>query len=349
MGLGCKQPVCIIGMHRSGTSMVTRLLRFCGLDLGPDDMLMGASNGNADGHFEHLGFVAINDALLEHFRGSWDHPPSLKAGWEQDPSLEHLERQALDLIALFSDSGCWGWKDPRTTLLLPFWQRLVPNLRYVICMRNPLAVARSLAERNRLSIAASAELWYQYSRKAIRDTSPGQRLLSFYDDYFADSLQELTRVAQFCGLDKGGDAMAAQVIVSPPLRHQSTGLTELIQEECIPLEYKLFYLGLRALRVESAFAQKREGTGADLPGSGAMELITVMDDFRAAQRAARLEAMIANMELLVKRSETVIEKRECEIARLKAENAQLRAFADSVRKTWAYRAYRKVIWPLRNL
>ena len=61
--------VCIIGMHRSGTSMVTRLLKSCGLILGPDAQLVGPDAGNIDGHFEHMGFVKINDAILSTLAG----------------------------------------------------------------------------------------------------------------------------------------------------------------------------------------------------------------------------------------------------------------------------------------
>ena len=77
-------PVCIIGMHRSGTSMVANLLRRHGLSLGPDECLLGANESNQAGHFEHAGFVEINEALLKQLGGSWDNPPRLQSGWEQD-------------------------------------------------------------------------------------------------------------------------------------------------------------------------------------------------------------------------------------------------------------------------
>ena len=45
--------------------MVTRLLHGCGLYLGPKDALMPPQADNPDGFWEHLGFVALNDELLE--------------------------------------------------------------------------------------------------------------------------------------------------------------------------------------------------------------------------------------------------------------------------------------------
>ena len=344
-----KQPICVIGMHRSGTSMVTRLLRLCGLDLGPDGTIMGASAGNAEGHFEHLGFVELNDALLEHFGGSWDYPPALEAGWERDPSLNNLTRQARVLIETFSGRAGWGWKDPRTTLLLPFWRQLIPNMRYVICLRSPLEVARSLAERDRMSIAGAAELWYHYSHKAICDTDNSRRIVSFYEDYFVNPLQELNRVAEFCGFATYSDAEAVQGIISGALRHQSTDLLGLLEQECIPQEYKLLYLGLRALSFEEASAKKRGHAAMEKTAVGATKLFELMKEFRATHRVAHLEARIAGMELLLKKSQATIGEREGEIARLEKENAQLRAFSEAVRKTWVYRSYRKLVWPFKRV
>jgi hypothetical protein len=56
--------ICIAGAHRSGTSMLTRLLHRCGLFLSPKNALMPPRADNPDGFWEHLGFVALNDELL---------------------------------------------------------------------------------------------------------------------------------------------------------------------------------------------------------------------------------------------------------------------------------------------
>jgi hypothetical protein len=68
--------ICIAGAHRSGTSMVTRLLHRCSLDLGPLSELMPAQADNPEGFWEHLGFVALNDELLSELGGAWDLPPT---------------------------------------------------------------------------------------------------------------------------------------------------------------------------------------------------------------------------------------------------------------------------------
>src|SRR5688500_12432536 len=117
-------PVCIAGMHRSGTSMVARLLRAGGLWLGEADQLMPPRPDNQDGFWEHVGFVAINDDVLESLGGWWDYPPpDAHGGWEVAESAR--VRPDLDkLAATFDGREPWGWKDPRTSLTLPLWQRI---------------------------------------------------------------------------------------------------------------------------------------------------------------------------------------------------------------------------------
>src|SRR5687767_5556789 len=114
--------ICIIGMHRSGTSMIARLLSLCGLYLGPDEEMFGPNEGNPDGHFEHVGFLRIDEALLEHFGGSWERPPRFGSGWQNDPALTKFVSTAKALIGSFPVDSPWGWKEPRTTLLLEFWK-----------------------------------------------------------------------------------------------------------------------------------------------------------------------------------------------------------------------------------
>jgi hypothetical protein len=134
--------VCICGMHRSGTSMVSNTLSRCGIYLGPEDVLKRAGADNELGFWENDAFVAINDDLLRQVFGGWDAPPVWFNGWENEPHLESLRERARQLIDQHRDRPIWGWKDPRSSLTLPFWKRLIPDLKVVICLRNPLEVAQ---------------------------------------------------------------------------------------------------------------------------------------------------------------------------------------------------------------
>jgi hypothetical protein len=144
--------ICIAGAHRSGTSMLTRLLHACGLFLGPKNALMPPQADNPDGFWEHLGFVALNDELLNVLGGAWDLPPKADEAFTR-PELDPLRLKARLLIEGFDSAHVWGWKDPRNSLTLPFWQDLLSGLKTLIIVRNPLEVAYSMQVRNGTSCA----------------------------------------------------------------------------------------------------------------------------------------------------------------------------------------------------
>jgi len=94
-------PICIAGMHRSGTSMVARLLQSCGLFLGPEEEL-GFDSNNGEPHFENVRFVALNDEILRRLGGSWNSPPDFPGGWETMPEVAALTTRAKKLTKRFS-------------------------------------------------------------------------------------------------------------------------------------------------------------------------------------------------------------------------------------------------------
>src|SRR5437588_13000658 len=133
--------VCIAGAHRSGTSMVTRLLHCCGLELGPQSELMPPQADNPEGFWEHLGFVALNDQLLSELGGAWDLTPKADEDF-MSPQLDPLRLKARLLIEKFDSASVWGWKDPRHRLTLLFRRPVLPRLKTIVVVRNPLEVAQ---------------------------------------------------------------------------------------------------------------------------------------------------------------------------------------------------------------
>src|SRR5215475_14037560 len=94
-------PICIAGMHRSGTSMVARLLNLCGVYLGPDAELSAAASDNEAGFWENPRFVKLNEDALSLLGGGWDLAPDAVEGWESRDDLIKLQQDAADLIDRF--------------------------------------------------------------------------------------------------------------------------------------------------------------------------------------------------------------------------------------------------------
>src|SRR5215472_4432307 len=167
--------ICVAGAHRSGTSMLTRLLHCCGLELGPESELMPPQADNPEGFWEHLGFVALNDQVLSELGGAWDLPPAANEDF-RNTRLDPLRLKARLLIEQFESANVWGWKDPRNSLTLPFWQQLLPRLKTLVVVRNPLEVAHSMGERNGTSYSFGLRLWEIYNRRLV-EAANGKDLL----------------------------------------------------------------------------------------------------------------------------------------------------------------------------
>lgn len=132
----------VVGMHRSGTSLLTQWLYKCGLNVG--DTLVGPSTGNEDGHFEDTDFFELHRQTLR----EQDLPDN---GFVYQ-SLDKLTPiQRLKLERLIDKKNLlqhqWGWKDPRTCLFLPFYRQLIPEAKYVVIWRNFNVVVSSLINR----------------------------------------------------------------------------------------------------------------------------------------------------------------------------------------------------------
>lgn len=212
--------ICIAGMHRSGTSMVTRLLNRCGVSLGPESELLPAGPDNPDGFWENRRFLAVNEVLLGRLGGRWTEPPRPAPGWETRPALAPLVAHARALAASFSRAGSWGWKDPVNSLTLPFWRHAVPGVRVLVCVRHPVDVAASLRARHGWPLEVGLELWRRYAQRILADGGPARRVTTHYDAYFADPRRELRRVTHALGLRVADHVVAAAVTTCrEPLRH----------------------------------------------------------------------------------------------------------------------------------
>jgi len=213
-------PVCIGGMHRSGTSMVAKLLHGCGLYLGLEQDLMPPASYNPGGFWENLKFVEINETILNEFGGAWDCPPPMPDGWELQEEVLDQGARAEALLQEFTGHEPWGWKDPRNSLTLPFWMALVPDIKSVVCVRNPLEVALSLHRRNGVSYAFGIRLWQTYYERILEASSVKDRILTRYDAYFQDPRAELRRVLDFLEIpvtDRGIDSCLSEAPIG--LRH----------------------------------------------------------------------------------------------------------------------------------
>ena len=247
---GAATVICTLGVHRSGTSLVSRMLNLLGVHLGPPHAVAGTGEDNPKGHWEHHALALLNDEILARFGGRWDEPPAFPLSWQRDPRLGDLREKARQLLTEdFATESLWGWKDPRTCLTLPFWQDLIGPMRYVLCIRNPSAVLASLRRRNGMMPEKAERLWLTHVQSSLAQTSGQPRIFVFYEDLIDDWAPELRRLAAFIGRPESGEdpRVHASVgeFVEKELCHHRMSMEDLVGDQRISFATKGLYLALR--------------------------------------------------------------------------------------------------------
>ena len=191
-------------MHRSGTSFIAGALRFLGVSLGDPDRQLRPGPDNPKGYFEVQSIVQLDDELLAHLGGAWDQPPVLDPQWEHDSSLAPFRERAAEILEeTFGPPArrppVIAWKDPRLSLLLPFWRVVTPIATTIVVVRDPVEVAASLGVRGYpVGAAQAASLWLRYLFAATAD-EPGH-LLVRHSDIFDDLPATVARLARHLDL-----------------------------------------------------------------------------------------------------------------------------------------------------
>lgn len=278
-----RKVVIVLGMHRSGTSAITRGLLALNVDLG-ENLTPAVAGNNDKGFWEDRDVVAINDLLLEQLGASWDSLALLDDRL-LDPALapELQERAAHYLEEHFKRSPLLGLKDPRISRLLPFWQRVLQRaeaeVAYVVCVRHPLSVVQSLAARDGFSPDKSLALWQQHSLDSLRHTTGATRAVLGFENLMGDPEGQLMRLARQLDLQPASRERLDEYVndfLDEGLRHgrHSLGDPELAQQA--PAEL----IELYRLLVEAAADQR----SPDDPDT--RQQIAALHDRLLAQREA---------------------------------------------------------------
>jgi glycosyltransferase involved in cell wall biosynthesis len=164
----------VTGMHRSGTSFAASLLAEWDVRMG--ERLLPADRGNPAGYFEDVDFLELNRRILTDCTPQEDGHRDW--GWTESESFDAARLPAwLDaaaaLVAARDKAGhAWGWKDPRTSMLLGFWDDVLEgDTRVLLVYRHPWEVADSLlrtgVERWLTHPGYPARIWTQYNRRIL--------------------------------------------------------------------------------------------------------------------------------------------------------------------------------------
>lgn len=210
--------IIVLGMHRSGTSLLMQMLELLGCGLGPRDSFNPPDPGDPRGYFERRAVWALNEEMLASQHASWFHVAPFDLGrW--DPAIrEAFVARARAALADLEPHRPWAIKDPRLCLLFPVWREALSAPLCLLVFRRPLEVAQSLRSRDGFPIPCGIALWERYTLDALHHTRGLPRLLVSHRELLerpADGVRRLHGELQrlgVVGLDLPSSAtLAAQV------------------------------------------------------------------------------------------------------------------------------------------
>ena len=235
--------VVVLGMHRSGTSAITRGLQALNVNLG-EQLMAPEANNNDKGFFEDIEVNRLNIDLLNAIDSDWDAFSVIPATALIQERLAHYKLRAIKLIRSKVGERPFGLKDPRIARLLPFWQSVFDDAgvsaSYVIAVRNPMSIAQSLKKRNGFDSEKSHFLWLGHVLPAILQTHGFRRVAVSFDLMISEPYTQLNRIARSLDLPFDAHSTGVQEYVSDfldaKLRHAEFDLDDLRTDCAAPVD-----------------------------------------------------------------------------------------------------------------
>ena len=180
-----KDAVVVLGMHRSGTSAMARVLSLAGAQLPASTMPPGL--GNPAGHWEPRDIADFNDRIFADLDSGW-HDPFGPRGLRRRklPNARYLAEAQDILLKNYGESSPIVLKEPRLSVLFDLWIEALNNRQfkpcYIIMVRHPFEVAASLKARDSFLENKSIILWTTYMLTCELNTRDANRIFVSYDD-----------------------------------------------------------------------------------------------------------------------------------------------------------------------
>lgn len=242
-----KRLVVVLGMHRSGTSTLTRALTALGISLG-DNLMPAVNDVNSKGFFEDLDINSLNIEMLQALGSDWDRLARVNSNDVERLIQQGYLQRALELLRQKTgDEKVFGFKDPRVAKLLPFWKKVFAKGEFAVCyilaLRNPFSVAKSLSKRDGFEREKSYLLWLDHVLTSLALTESSKRVLVDYDQLLEYSAREVELIAKRLGFHVDYQELAAYQndFLEENLRHTVATTEDLMSDQaCPPLVREIY-------------------------------------------------------------------------------------------------------------
>jgi glycosyltransferase involved in cell wall biosynthesis len=252
-----QQLIVVLGMHRSGTSIVTRGLEVVGVRLG-DKLMPPVAGVNDKGFFEDLDIYALNEELLNVLGKHWYSIESVNSIDIDALCDRGYILRAIELLrGRLAKNEVFGFKDPRATKLLPFWLKVFEagefDVRFVLVLRNPIAVAISLQKRDKLEPEHAYYIWVDHYLSCLSFLKNHSVVSVDYDQLLQHPEQELHRVATWLGKALDQDALVSyrESFLDEGLRHSVFKSNDVYVDVSVPQLVKEIYAFLLEVQADN--------------------------------------------------------------------------------------------------
>lgn len=177
--------VLLVGMHRSGTSALARVLNLMGLHLGEERELMPPKPDNPAGFWERADVHELHEELFATLGTAWHTVSEDDVGRLDAANRRRFEHRLRAIVDGLDRHRPWLVKDPRLCLLLPLWRAVVPDPVVVLIVRRPVQVAQSIATRNGFELPVGVGLWEEHTTASLRHTADLPRVLVTHHELMA--------------------------------------------------------------------------------------------------------------------------------------------------------------------
>jgi hypothetical protein len=186
----------ILGMHKSGTTLVSEILHKSGISM------IAEEDGNPDYEtgtkYERVSTAQLNKDIL-----GWQGAHSLDM--RKSKRLELSNEQIDRMLAIISQCGAmnadWGFKDPRTCFTYDLWDTHLPQHKLVAVYRSANQVWQHYRSwRHPFRIRKVVQAWITYNAKILDILKNAYReyILLSYETLMSEQ-QELERLGHFVG------------------------------------------------------------------------------------------------------------------------------------------------------
>ncbi len=186
----------VLGMHRSGTSMVARVLNLLGCYFGPEGVGLPANAENPKGFWERHDVVALNDSLLLATGAEWSRPLAFAEAAIPPAAATEFESRAARLVLGLDAHRPWFIKDPRLCLTLPAWLRVLEAPLCVHVVRHPLEAAASLRTRSGMAMEHGLALWELHLRRSVAAAADLPQVVVWHRDLIGEPVPTVARLAR---------------------------------------------------------------------------------------------------------------------------------------------------------